>query len=56
MRLEDPADCERKFGMDVRVFLAKPPFSYRDVSEGDLRLFRAALTPDSFANEAATRG
>ena len=42
--------------MDVRGFLSKPPFYYRNVSEQDLRLFRAALTHDSYANEAADRG
>ncbi len=56
MRIEDTAERDRRFDMDVRGFLSKPPFCYRNVSEQDLRLFRAALTHDSYANEAADRG
>ena len=56
MRFGDYSNREGRFDMDVRVFLSKPPFSYRDVSEDDLRLFCAALTHDSYSNEAADRG
>ena len=56
MRIEDTTERDRRFDMDVRGFLAKPPFRYRNVTDQDLRLFRAALTHDSFSNEAADKG
>ncbi|WII07910.1 ribonuclease III domain-containing protein [Methanomassiliicoccales archaeon LGM-RCC1] len=43
---------ETDFEKEVREFLAKSPFGYRKVSEEDLALFCAALTHDSFSNEA----
>ncbi len=55
MRIEDTTERDRRFDMDVRGFLSKPPFCYRNVSEEDLRLFRAALTHDSYANEVSDR-
>jgi len=44
---------ESEFEMGVRVFLAKPPFNYRGVPKDALKLFCAALTHDSYSNEAA---
>ena len=46
---------ESKFDMAVREFLAEPPFGYRRVKEADMRLFRAALTHDSYTNEAKAK-
>ncbi|MBR6203501.1 MAG: hypothetical protein IKQ60_00260 [Candidatus Methanomethylophilaceae archaeon] len=43
---------EAKFEMEVREFLAGPPFGYRGLGEDDVRLFCAALTHDSYTNEA----
>ena len=37
---------------NVREFLAKPPFSKRNLSEADLSVFCAALTHDSYCSEA----
>ncbi len=44
---------ESDFEMRVREFLAKPPFCYRGLSRPDVDLFCAALTHDSYSNEAA---
>jgi ribonuclease-3 len=46
---------ETKFEMTVREFLAKPPFGYRRLSEVHLELFCAALTHDSYTNEAKAK-
>ncbi len=46
---------ESKFEMIVREFLAKPPFGYRGLSADDLCLFCAALTHDSYTNEARAK-
>ena len=35
----------------IREFLARPPFMKRNVPEDILRLFRCALTHDSYSNE-----
>lgn len=35
----------------MREFLAKPPFSYRDISNEDLDIFSTALIHDSYSNE-----
>lgn len=43
---------ESDFEMGVREFLSRPPFNYRGLSKDGLRLFCAALTHDSFSNEA----
>ena len=44
---------ETDFEKSVREFLARPPFGYRGLSEGQLALFCEALTHDSYSNEAA---
>jgi ribonuclease-3 len=44
---------ESDFEMRVREFLAKPPFCYRGLSRDSVDLFCAALTHDSYSNEAA---
>ncbi len=46
---------ESKFEMAVRQFLAGPPFGYRGLSERELGLFCAALTHDSYTNEAMAK-
>ena len=46
---------EAKFEMEVREFLAGPPFGYRGLGEDEVRLFCAALTHDSYTNEARDR-
>ncbi len=46
---------ESKFEMAVREFLSGPPFGYRGVPADDLGLFCAALTHDSYTNEARDR-
>lgn len=38
---------ESRFEMSVREFLARPPFRYRAVPQGDMALFCRALTHDS---------
>ncbi len=43
---------ESDFEKSVREFLAKEPFCLRKVSEENLALFCAALTHDSYSNEA----
>ncbi len=43
---------ESGFEMEVRQFLARPPFMYRNVPSEDLALFCAALTHDSYSNES----
>lgn len=35
----------------MREFLAKPPFSYRNISNEDLDIFSTALIHDSYSNE-----
>lgn len=35
----------------TRELLAKPPFSYRNIPDGDLELFASALVHDSYSNE-----
>ena len=42
---------ESEFEMDVRQFLARPPFRFRNVPQDGLALFCAALTHDSYSNE-----
>lgn len=42
---------ESEFEMEVRQFLARPPFGYRGVPAEGLSLFCAALTHDSYTNE-----
>lgn len=42
---------ESEFEMEVRQFLARPPFGYRGVPADRLSLFCAALTHDSYTNE-----
>jgi ribonuclease-3 len=42
---------ETGFEKDVRMFLAKPPFCLRGISNEDLQLFCTALTHDSYSNE-----
>lgn len=42
---------ESEYEMQVRQFLARPPFGYRNVPAGGLSLFCAALTHDSYTNE-----
>ncbi|MDO5852907.1 MAG: ribonuclease III domain-containing protein [Thermoplasmata archaeon] len=42
---------ESDFEKSVRLFLAHPPFGYRNVPAEALELFCAALTHDSYANE-----
>ena len=42
---------ESEFEMEVRQFLARPPFGYRMVPTEALALFCAALTHDSYVNE-----
>lgn len=44
---------ESDFEKSVREFLAREPFRLRGVSEDNLALFCAALTHDSYSNEAA---
>ncbi len=44
---------ESDFEKSVREFLARPPFCYRGLKEGQLALFCEALTHDSYSNEAA---
>ncbi len=46
---------ETDFEMDVRMFLARPPFNLRGVPREALELFCTALTHDSYSNEAADR-
>jgi len=43
------AEAHRK---KVREFLARPPFSKRNISKKDLTLFCTALTHDSYSNES----
>jgi ribonuclease-3 len=43
---------EPDFEKDVREFLAREPFRYRNVPDDKLSLFCTALTHDSFSNEA----
>lgn len=47
---------ESEFEMSVRQFLARPPFSLRGLSSEDLAVFCAALTHDSYSNEARDAG
>ncbi len=42
---------ETDFEMSVRQFLARPPFLFRNVPQGDLERFCEALTHDSYTNE-----
>lgn len=42
---------ESRFEMDVRMFLARRPFGYRNVPAEGLALFCEALTHDSYTNE-----
>ena len=42
---------ETDFEMSVRQFLARPPFLFRNVPQGDLERFCVALTHDSYTNE-----
>ncbi len=42
---------ESGFEMEVRQFLARPPFCYRNVPSDGLALFCSALTHDSYSNE-----
>lgn len=42
---------ESDFEMQVRQFLARPPFGFRNVPPEGLALFCSALTHDSYANE-----
>lgn len=42
---------ESEFERSVRLFLARPPFRYRNVPADALALFCDALTHDSYANE-----
>ncbi len=42
---------ESEFEMDVRQFLARPPFGFRGLSAEELALFCQALTHDSYTNE-----
>ncbi len=42
---------ETDFEMSVRQFLARPPFRFRNVPQGDLERFCEALTHDSYTNE-----
>jgi ribonuclease-3 len=44
---------ESDFEKSVREFLARDPFRLRGVSDDSLALFCAALTHDSYSNEAA---
>lgn len=44
---------ESDFEMTVREFLARPPFGLRNIKGDELALFCAALTHDSYSNEAA---
>lgn len=43
---------ESDFEMDVRQFLAGPPFGFRGMTNEMLQPFCAALTHDSYSNEA----
>lgn len=43
---------ESEFEKDVRMMLARPPFSFRNVPKEALALFCTALTHDSYASEA----
>lgn len=42
---------ETEFEMQVRMFLSRSPFGFRNVSKDNLSLFCTALTHDSFSNE-----
>ncbi len=46
---------ESDFEMSVREFLAREPFCFRNVPDDALFLFCAALTHDSYTNEALQR-
>lgn len=46
-----PSFMETEFEMQVRQFLARPPFGYRGIPAERLSLFCAALTHDSYTNE-----
>ena len=42
---------ESDYEMDVRQFLARPPFGFRNIPAEGLALFCSALTHDSYTNE-----
>lgn len=46
------ADMESDFEMGVREFLAREPFCLRGITKEQMVLFCAALTHDSYSNEA----
>jgi len=41
--------------MEIREFLALPPFGRRNVPDDEIKLFSIALTHDSYANEEISR-
>lgn len=44
-------DIHERHERKVREFLARPPFSYRNLSKEEVEVFMTALTHDSFSNE-----
>ncbi|MGI5964803.1 MAG: ribonuclease III domain-containing protein [Candidatus Methanomethylophilaceae archaeon] len=45
-------DCEELHERNVREFLAKPPFGYRNIPSGQIGLFASAFVHDSYSNES----
>jgi ribonuclease III len=46
----DPVEAHEK---EIRMFMARPPFCYRGLTDREVALIRTALTHDSFTNEMA---
>lgn len=44
-------DVFKRHKRQIREFLAKPPFNYRDLSKEDIDIFSTALVHDSYSNE-----
>lgn len=44
-------DVFKRHKRQIREFLAKPPFNYRDLSKEDMDIFSTALVHDSYSNE-----
>ncbi|HKM13398.1 MAG TPA: ribonuclease III domain-containing protein [Candidatus Methanomethylophilaceae archaeon] len=44
-------DVSKRHKRQIREYLAKPPFNYRDLSKEEINIFSTALVHDSYSNE-----